>query len=154
MSQPIIFYDVLFVAFWLFQETVISELDEEKGNFLCGPEWKVKITTKAGQELDIKQVLFIIFYSIISIVCQQIEDGEDFRVLISPLPPKLEEVKEEKKVVKKKNDNRSANNVSFTMQSPLCVRYLYSGGKIYFSECRLYYKPPPGVPYLKAIAQM
>ena len=38
------------------QETVISELEEEKGNFLCGPEWKVKITTKAGQELDIKQV--------------------------------------------------------------------------------------------------
>ena len=39
----------------------------------------------------------------------QIEDGEDFRVLISPLPPKaVEEVKEEKKVVKKKNDNRSA----------------------------------------------
>ena len=38
----------------------------------------------------------------------QIEDGEDFRVLISPLPPKVvEEVKEEKKVVKKKNDNRS-----------------------------------------------
>ena len=70
MSQPIIFYDVLFVAFWLFKETVISELDEEKGNFLCGPEWKVKITTKAGQELDIKQVSFIIFYSIISIVCQ------------------------------------------------------------------------------------
>ena len=56
--------------------------------------------------MDIKQVLFIIFYSIISIVCQKIEDGEDFRVLISPLPPKLEEVKEEKKVVKKKNDNR------------------------------------------------
>ena len=31
----------------MFQETVISELEEEKGNFLCGPEWKVKITTKA-----------------------------------------------------------------------------------------------------------
>ena len=38
----------------------------------------------------------------------QIEDGPDFRVLISPLPPKVEEeVKEVKKVIKKKNDNRS-----------------------------------------------
>ena len=37
----------------------------------------------------------------------QIEDGPDFRVLISPLPPKVEEeVKEVKKVIKKKNDNR------------------------------------------------
>ena len=103
MSQPIYFKIKL-------QETVISELDEEKGNFLCGPEWKVKITTKAGQDLDIKQVLkpcpclIIQNYSFF-----QIEDGEDFRVLISPLPPKVvEEVKEEKKVVKKKNDNRYA----------------------------------------------
>ena len=31
-------------------------MEEEKGNFLCGPEWKVRITTKVGQELDIKQV--------------------------------------------------------------------------------------------------
>ena len=37
----------------------------------------------------------------------QVEDGPDFRVLISPLPPKVEEeVKEVKKVIKKKNDNR------------------------------------------------
>ena len=35
----------------------------------------------------------------------QIEDGPDFRVLISPLPPKVEEVKKVEKV-KKKNDNR------------------------------------------------
>ena len=38
------------------QETVISESEEDKGNFLCGPEWKVRITTKADQELDVKQV--------------------------------------------------------------------------------------------------
>ena len=54
MSQPILLYD-----FRNCQETVISELDEEKGNFLCGPEWKVKITTKAGQDLDIKQVIIM-----------------------------------------------------------------------------------------------
>ena len=84
----------------------------------------------------------------------QIEDGEDFRVLISPLPPKVvEEVKEEKKVVKKKNDNRS-KIILHTHINYFLSRYLYSGGKIYFSECRLYYKPPPGVPYLKAIAQL
>ena len=87
----------------------------------------------------------------------QIEDGEDFRVLISPLPPKVvEEVKEEKKVVKKKNDNRSNQKdiILHTHINYFLSRYLYSGGKIYFSECRLYYKPPPGVPYLKAIAQL
>ena len=39
------------------QETVISECEGDKGNFLCGPEWKVKITTKADQQLDIEQVL-------------------------------------------------------------------------------------------------
>ena len=51
---------------------------------------------------------YIYTYTYIFENCQ-IEDGEDFRVLISPLPPKaVEEVKEEKKVVKKKNDNRSA----------------------------------------------
>ena len=38
------------------KETVISECEEEKGNFLCGPEWRVKITTKADQRLDVKQV--------------------------------------------------------------------------------------------------
>ena len=79
---------------WLFQETIISELEEEKGNFLCGPEWKVKITTKSGQDLDIKQV----------------EDGNDFRVLISPMPPKEkeEEIKTVEKIAVKKNtgDNR------------------------------------------------
>ena len=101
MSQPIYFKINC-------QETVISELDEEKGNFLCGPEWKVKITTKAGQDLDIKQVIPWSHYPSIYLKMFQIEDGEDFRVLISPLPPKVvEEVKEEKKVVKKKNDNRS-----------------------------------------------
>ena len=35
---------------------MISECDDEKGNFLCGPEWRVKITTKADQKLDVKQV--------------------------------------------------------------------------------------------------
>ena len=71
---------------------MISELEEEKGNFLCGPEWKVKITTKAGQGLDVKQI----------------EDGDDYRVLISPLPPKLEEEvkKVEVKKVLKKGDSR------------------------------------------------
>ena len=49
------------LIFTFIKETVISELDEEKGNFLCGPEWKVKITTKAGQDLDIKQVILLNF---------------------------------------------------------------------------------------------
>ena len=49
------------LIFTFIKETVISELDEEKGNFLCGPEWKVKITTKAGQDLDIKQVILLHF---------------------------------------------------------------------------------------------
>ena len=49
------------LIFTFIKETVISELDEEKGNFLCGPEWKVKITTKAGQDLDIKQVILFHF---------------------------------------------------------------------------------------------
>lgn len=99
-----------------YQETVISENEEERGSFLAGPEWKVRITTKAGQELDVKQV----------------EEGGEHRVLISPVPPKVEEVKVEKKVEKKavvkveikKGDNRS----------------LYSGGKIFFRECPLYHK--------------
>ena len=64
--------------------------------------------------MDIKQVVehcfwYYLYPNWIAISTNQIEDGEDFRVLISPLPPKVvEEVKEEKKVVKKKNDNRSA----------------------------------------------
>jgi len=100
------------------QETIISESEEQKGSFLSGPEWKVRITTKQGQELDVKQIL---------------EEGGEHRVLISPLPPKKVEKKvEEKKVVKrsvvkvqlKKGDNR----------------YLYSGGKIFFRECPLYHK--------------
>ena len=41
----------------ILQETVISECEEEKGNFLCGPEWRVRITTKSDQLLDVKQVL-------------------------------------------------------------------------------------------------
>jgi len=32
-----------------FSETVISEAEDEKGQFLCGPEWRVKITTKHDQ---------------------------------------------------------------------------------------------------------
>ena len=72
---------------------MISELEEEKGNFLCGPEWKVKITTQAGQELDVKQI----------------EDGADYRVLISPLPPKVEKKVEKVKVELKKSDSRLAN---------------------------------------------
>ena len=59
--------------------------------------------------MDIKQVKNIVMIIKNGFYIHQIEDGEDFRVLISPLPPKVvEEVKEEKKVVKKKNDNRSA----------------------------------------------
>ena len=38
------------------QETIISECEEEAGNFLSGPEWKVRITTKADQQLDVEQV--------------------------------------------------------------------------------------------------
>ena len=52
---------IFLLIFTFIKETVISELDEEKGNFLCGPEWKVKITTKAGQDLDIKQVILLNF---------------------------------------------------------------------------------------------
>ena len=40
-----------------------------------------------------------------SVLCQ-IEDGSDFRVLISPLPPKVEEIKKVEKVKEKKADNR------------------------------------------------
>ena len=101
----------------MFQETIISELEEEKGNFLCGPEWKVKITTKSGQDLDIKQV----------------EDGNDFRVLISPMPPKEkeEEIKTVEKIAIKKNtgDNRYFINYQnhftivsfFSFFSGLCI---------------------------------
>ena len=39
-------------------------------------------------------------------VLPKIEDGPDFRVLISPLPPKVEEVKKVEKVKEKKADNR------------------------------------------------
>jgi len=94
-----------------FEETIISENENEKGTFLCGPEWKVRITTKVGQELDVKQI----------------EESGEHRVLITPLPPKKEEKKVAKKVVKvqlKKSD----------------TRYLYSGGKIFFRECPLYHK--------------
>ena len=111
-----------FPIFTFIQETVISELDEEKGNFLCGPEWKVKITTKAGQDLDIKQVILLYFkleldIDLNSFFYVQIEDGPDFRVLISPLPPKVEEEvkKVEKVVVKKKNDNRFHNRKKFKL---------------------------------------
>ena len=111
-----------FPIFTFIQETVISELDEEKGNFLCGPEWKVKITTKAGQDLDIKQVILLHFKLVLDIDLNsffyvQIEDGPDFRVLISPLPPKVEEEvkKVEKVVVKKKNDNRFHNRKKFKL---------------------------------------
>ena len=38
------------------QETVISECEEEKGEFLCGPEWRVRITTKGDQHLQVQQV--------------------------------------------------------------------------------------------------
>ena len=38
------------------QETIISECEEEAGNFLSGPEWKVRITSKAEQQLDVEQV--------------------------------------------------------------------------------------------------
>jgi len=94
------------------EETIISENESEKGTFLCGPEWKVRITTKVGQELDVKQIE---------------EAPGEHRVLITPLPPKKEEKKAPRKVVKvqlKKSD----------------TRYLYSGGKIFFRECPLYHK--------------
>ena len=35
---------------------MISECEGEKGNFLCGPEWRVKITTRADQRLEVQQV--------------------------------------------------------------------------------------------------
>ena len=61
-----------------------------------------------GQELDIKQARQSrnnVGSDLIS--SAQIEDGSDFRVLISPLPPKVEEVKKVEKVKEKKADNRS-----------------------------------------------
>ena len=67
-----------------------------------------------GQELDIKQARqsrHNVGSDLISSV--QIEDGADFRVLISPLPPKVEEVKKVEKVKEKKADNRSV--MSFIM---------------------------------------
>eukprot|EP00090_Calanus_glacialis_P004625 TRINITY_DN13474_c0_g1_i1.p1 TRINITY_DN13474_c0_g1~~TRINITY_DN13474_c0_g1_i1.p1 ORF type:complete len:193 (-),score=79.60 TRINITY_DN13474_c0_g1_i1:124-702(-) len=111
-----------------FQETVISECEEEKGNFLCGPEWKVRITTKADQLLDVKQI----------------EDGEDFRVLISPLPPKKEEkvvVKTAARVVEKKVEKK----VVKVEVKKGDERYLTSGGKIFFHECPLYHKAHPWI---------
>ena len=42
----------------------------------------------------------------VTLVLCQIEDGSDFRVLISPLPPKVEEIKKVEKVKEKKADNR------------------------------------------------
>ena len=35
---------------------MISECEEEKGEFLCGPEWRVRITTKGDQHLQVQQV--------------------------------------------------------------------------------------------------
>ena len=102
-----------------FQETVISEVDEEKGNFLCGPEWKVKITTQVGQDLDVKQL----------------EEEGQHRVLISPMPPKIEE----KIVVKQEVRKKSTVKVVLNKGDQ---RYIYSGGKIFFSECPLYAKTP------------
>ena len=81
-------------------------MEEEKGNFLCGPEWKVRITTKVGQELDIKQASLNVIKLYTNNMFLKIEDGSDFRVLISPLPPKVEEVKKVEKVKEKKADNR------------------------------------------------
>ena len=106
------------------------------GNFLCGPEWKVKITTKDDQKLEIKQVRVEKYFLTCGVCCVnmkgltfdgqtrtinvisnavgivltagfhkhkwlQINDGPDFRVLISPLPPAKEEKKAKEEVVKK-----------------------------------------------------
>ena len=56
------------------------------------------------------------------------------------MPPKVEEEEAVKKVDKVEVKRNTGDN-----------RSIYSGGKIYFRECQLYYKPPPGVPYLKAL---
>ena len=92
-------------------------MDEEKGNFLCGPEWKVKITTQIGQDLDVKQV----------------EEEGQHRVLISPVPPKIE-VKTSAREERKRSDVKVVLNKGDE-------RYLYSGGKIFFREVPLYHKP-------------
>merc|ERR1719350_29133 len=111
-----------------FQETVISEREEDKGVFLCGPEWKVRITTKADQCLDI----------------QQVTEGEDHRVLITPRPkPPPEEKKVEKvasarrestarrevKVEVKKGDKRQSirlENENLAKNPRIDKRYAYS----------------------------
>ena len=109
-----------------FQETVISEVDEEKGNFLCGPEWKVKITTQVGQDLDVKQT----------------EEEGHHRVLISPMPPKIEERKKSLVVVRQERKKSSIKII----QNKGDDRSLVSGGKIFFRECPLYHKPPGCTP--------
>ena len=80
---------------------MISECEGEKGNFLCGPEWRVKITTRADQRLEVQQVgreqetLPLLQCTVCSGNPAQVQDGADYRVLISPLPPIKEEAKEE-----------------------------------------------------------
>ena len=77
---------------------MISECEGEKGNFLCGPEWRVKITTRADQRLEVQQVgreEGDTATAPLSRDSSQVQDGADYRVLISPLPPIKEEAKEE-----------------------------------------------------------
>lgn len=107
-----------------FQETVISESEDEKGSFLAGPEWKVRITTKVGQELDVKQIT---------------GEGGDHRVLISPVPPPPPPKVEQKRVVEKKATVARRKEVRVEVKRG-DERYLYSGGKIFFRECPLYHK--------------
>ena len=108
-----------------FQETVISEVEEEKGNFLCGPEWKVKITTQVGQDLDVKQVE---------------EESGQHRVLISPVPPKQIEIKQAAQAAVVKQQERKRSDVKIVMNKG-DDRALTSGGKIFYRECPLYHKP-------------
>jgi len=128
-----------------FEETIISENENEKGTFLCGPEWKVRITTKVGQELDVKQI----------------EEEGEHRVLITPLPPKIEKATTDNKNMKhilknvnssinqsqakttnlvKKEEKKVAKKVVKVQLKKSDTRYLYSGGKIFFRECPLYHK--------------
>ncbi|XP_023345133.1 uncharacterized protein LOC111714293 [Eurytemora carolleeae] len=107
-----------------YQETIISEGEDEKGEFLSGPEWKVRITTKIGQDLDVQQL---------------VDDSGEHRVLISPIPPKI--IKKEEKVLEKieRKVPPRKNEVKINIKKG-DDRYLYSGGKIFFRECPLYHK--------------
>jgi len=80
---------------------------------------------------------------------KQITDGDDYRVLISPLPPERKESIKEEVVVKtdtKVQKKTEKKVVKLEVKGKnIDERYLTSGGKIYFKECPLYHKSQPWV---------